>query len=155
MYKINFKGINCLNKTPGRHSKKCSLVLFFVIITYFLGTNCYSEVRWKIDNRVDLKSPPKDVVVSPGSKNIYILTGNGTILIYSLDGRLLETIETEKQVDQLKAGANNNSLLLINREKKYVETLTLDFIQKINTAGAPFKGKADAPIVITVFSEFQ
>lgn len=45
--------------------------------------------------------------------------------------------------------------ILSSRTGSTVQLITLDFIQNINVTGSPFKGPADAPIAIAVFSDFQ
>jgi hypothetical protein len=39
--------------------------------------------------------------------------------------------------------------------KKTVQVVSLDFFQKINVSGAPFKGPEDAAVVIAVFDDFE
>jgi hypothetical protein len=52
-------------------------------------------------------------------------------------------------------GPKEDLLLLKSRKNRTVEILVLDFIQKINTSGSPFKGPKDAPVEIAVFSDFE
>ncbi|MBW2480543.1 MAG: DsbA family protein, partial [Deltaproteobacteria bacterium] len=42
-----------------------------------------------------------------------------------------------------------------SRQKKTVDVIALNFIRKINVSGSPFKGRADAAVTFTVFSDFQ
>ena len=54
-----------------------------------------------------------------------------------------------------KLGPGGETLILRSGKNKTVELVTLDFIQKINITGSPFKGPQDAPVVIAVFDDFQ
>ncbi len=38
---------------------------------------------------------------------------------------------------------------------RQVKGLRLSFVQDIDIKGSPFKGPADAPVVITIFSDYQ
>jgi hypothetical protein len=81
--------------------------------------------------------------------------GQGEILVYSSTQKIEGKIDVGKQVDQLKLGPRGDTLILTSGRNKTVQVATVDFIKKINTAGAPFKGAEDAAVVIAVFDDFQ
>jgi hypothetical protein len=49
----------------------------------------------------------------------------------------------------------NDVLFLSSHKNKTVKIILLDFILDISIAGSPYKGPDTAPVVITVFSDFQ
>ena len=69
--------------------------------------------------------------------------------------QLKEKINVGSQVDQIKVGPREDLLLLTSKQNKTVQILTLDFITPVNVAGSPFKGPADAPVMIAVFNDFE
>jgi hypothetical protein len=83
------------------------------------------------------------------------LTDQGEIVIYSSAGKIEAKIDVGKHVDQLKLGPRGDSLILSSGKKKTVEIVTVDFIQKINISGAPFKGPENAAVVVAVFDDFE
>ena len=89
------------------------------------------------------------------SRTFFVLNDRGEVLVFSSDGSLKEKIPVGKHIDQIKVGPRADLLYLTSRKKKTVEIVELDFIQKINTAGSPYKGPVDAPVVITVFTDFE
>ena len=68
---------------------------------------------------------------------------------------LKDKISVGSHVDGLKVGPEEDILLLTSRKNKTVQILLLDFIQDIDISNSPFKGPADAPVEIAVFSDFQ
>ena len=46
-------------------------------------------------------------------------------------------------------------LILTSGKAKTVQIITLDFIQEINISGSPFKGKAEAPVAVATFNDFE
>jgi len=112
-------------------------------------------VEWNRGNVLKLKEPPVDIAVSSRGRWIFVLTQGGEISIYSADGRLEDTIVVGDGVDDIEAGAREEVLLLTNRKAGTIEKIHLEFIQKINTKDSPFKGPADAPVVVCVFTDFQ
>ena len=132
----------------------------FIFITALLTTLIFSavsfaRVEWDIQKKLKLDTPPVDVAVSRNGDWIFILTDSGKILIYSSTGELKGQVNVGNHVDQIRVGSKENHLVLSSRENKTIEILTIDFIQQINIAGSPFKGPADAPVVMVVFSDFQ
>jgi hypothetical protein len=112
-------------------------------------------VEWDVKKTLNLKDAPLDLAVSKNGKWIFILTGAGEIAIYSATGHLEDTIAVGSHVNRIKEGPEDNLLLVSDRENKTVQVVALDFIQKINTTGAPVRGNADAPVTIALFAEFQ
>ena len=134
---------------------KYFICLLAVICVPLASSPSRATVEWNVRETLKLDTPPRDVAVSKSGKRIYILTDQGTILLYSPAGNLMEKIPIGKHIDQIIDGPQEDILLLKSRQNKTVQILTLDFIKKINTKGSPFKGPADAPVLIAVFSEFQ
>ena len=131
-----------------------------IFLTTFLTMVVFSVesvalVEWDVQQKLKMDTPPVDVAVSKDGKWIFVLDDSGNILIYSSNGKLEDKISVGSHVDQIRVGPKDNLLLLSSRKNKTVELLTIDFIHKINISGSPFKGSADAPVVIAVFSDFQ
>jgi hypothetical protein len=95
------------------------------------------------------------VETSVNGKWVFILTEQGEILIYASNGVLRDTIVVGDSIDGIKAGPREDILFLSSRRDRTVQVITLDFIHDINITGSPFKGPADAPIAIAVYSDFQ
>ena len=82
-------------------------------------------------------------------------TGRGEILIYASSGKLEDTISVGEHVDSIRVGPKDDVLLLTSGKEKRVQIVTLDFIKEIGISDSPFKGNADAQVVIAVFDDFQ
>jgi hypothetical protein len=107
------------------------------------------------ENSTKIEKTPVDVAVSLNGRWVFVLTAQGSILIYSGDGRLEDEITVGNHVDGIKVGPEQDILLLTSRKNKTVEILVLDFVQNIDISNSPFKGPADAAVTIAVFSDFQ
>ena len=135
--------------------QKILIFLAGFLTAVVFSANSFARVEWDVQKKLKMDTPPVDVAVSTDGKWIFVLDDSGNILIYSSDGKLEDTISVGRHVDQIRIGPKENLLLLSSRKNKTVELLAIDFIHKINISGSPFKGSADAPVVITVFSDFQ
>ena len=114
-----------------------------------------AKVEWRIENTLKTGQPPLDVAVSADGQSIFVLTSNGSVLIYNSQGKLEDTIKVGSHIDQIRGGPGRDQILATSRQNQTVEVITLNFIREINVMGSPSKGRTDAPVIVTVFSDFQ
>ena len=133
--------------------KACLILVSIVFLT--AASRVYATVEWNIQNTVKTEAVPLDVALSPDGKSVFVLTDDGKVLIYNRNGKLKDTIRVGTHVDQIRIGPSGEQLFATSRKKRTVEVITLTFIHKINILGSPFKGPEEAPVIITVFTDFQ
>jgi hypothetical protein len=131
------------------------LVSSVIVLGAFSGSPASDTVEWNVYRTLQLDATPIDLVISPDARRIFVLTDQGKILVYSSTTNLEATLNVGKNVDQIKLGPGEDTLILKSSKDKTVQLVTLDFIQNINVSGAPFKGPEDAAVVIAVFDDFQ
>lgn len=131
---------------------KTFIVALVLMISGSVGS---ATLEWEILRTLKLEAPPLDVAIAPDGKSVYILTHNGDILIYDLDGRLKDIIEIREPVDQIQLGPSGDYLIASDRQNKTVKVIKLEFIKQITIDGSPFKGPETAPVVIADFSDFE
>lgn len=137
-------------------SNRTKLCFVLIIAFFVLAVSlAHSAVEWNIQKTLKTDSVPLDVTVSQNGRSIFILTEEGDVLIYDREGTLTDTIKVGTHVDQIRIGPRDELLFATSRQNKSVEVIELDYIYTIDTAGSPFKGPQEAPVVITVFSDFQ
>ena len=95
------------------------------------------------------------MVQSVDGKYIYILTANNKLLIYEPNGNLKASVDVDPGVVAIDTDARGENVLLIDKDKKSFSVFSVAFVAEVDITGAPFKGKADAPITIAVFSDFE
>jgi hypothetical protein len=120
-----------------------------------VGARVEAAVDWEIARTVKLEAEPNDVVVSPDGRRTFVLTAAGDVLIYSAQGVLEEQIHVGTGFDTIASSTAGDRLVLSSRSRSAIQFVALDFVREINTVGAPYKGPADAPVTVAVFSDFQ
>ncbi|MGD9413037.1 MAG: hypothetical protein PVJ54_14320 [Desulfobacterales bacterium] len=139
-----------------REKIKLVLLLTMAIVLGALATSFASDnVEMNVYKTLQLEETPIDVAVSPDGRRIFVLTDQGEIVVYSSAAKVEGKIDVGQHVDQIKLGPRGESLILKSGKNKTVQIVTVDFVQKINLSGSPFKGPEDAPVVIAVFDDFQ
>jgi len=132
---------------------------FCLVLAVLIFLPAISQVQGAVE--LDLEKTlrpdavPMDVAVSPDGKSTFVLTDKGTVLIYDDQGNLKDTIQVGPQIDQIEIGPSGEQLFAASRKNKTVDIILLTFIQEIQTAGSPFKGAENAPVTITVFTDYQ
>ena len=133
--------------------------IYAALITGLLFTllisPCQAALEWNVLKTLKLKNQPLDMAFSTTRNQIYVLSDKGEILIYEPNGRLLEKMDVDNNIDRIQLIPNSDILLLSSSKGKQISIIRLDFIQNINIKGSPFKGSENAPVVIVEFSEFQ
>lgn len=147
-----------LKRTAQKELQMKTRLVVFLLVPVILLTLCphsFALVDWDVKKTLKIEKTPVDAAVSLNGRWVFVLTAQGSILIYSGDGRLEDEITVGNHVDGIKVGPEQDILLLTSRKNKTVEILVLDFIQNLDVSNSPFKGPADAPVTIAVFSDFQ
>lgn len=131
------------------------LVLWFFIFASWGAPMAQAEVEWQTLSTLNLDKKPLDLVSSPKGDLIYVLT-EGEVLIYATKSKSIQDrIPVDKGVDRIAVAPRGGELFLTNEKTKTFSVVSVAFVQNIDVKGAPFKGPADAPVVIAVFSDFQ
>lgn len=114
-----------------------------------------SGVQGQVENSWQLPEKPIDLVYSLDGKRVFILTDQQQVLVYDAEGNLLGKIAVKKGVSSIDIAPRGERLYLLNDKDNSFTDLSVDFVVDIDVTGSPFLGKADAPVTIAVFTDFQ
>lgn len=113
-----------------------------------------AKIFQTVDKTYTATTSPIDLAVSGDGNLTFVLGPNGKVTIYTKDGGK-EEISVDGDFDHIVAPGNGDKIWLSSQKTKQVKEVFVDFMKQINTDGSPFLGEEKAPIVITVFSDFQ
>ena len=135
---------------------KILALLATVIVPFSISSLSASDaVQWTLLKTLKLEAAPLDVAVSADGRRIFVLTEQGKIIVYTANAEEEATIDVGDHVDKIQVGPRGDIIFSNSRKNKTVQVFAVDFIQNIDVSNSPFKGPADAPIVIAVFDDFQ
>jgi DNA-binding beta-propeller fold protein YncE len=138
--------------------KQLAWIMVFTSVIVFGGLStgpASGAVESQVYRTLKLDAAPIDMAISPDGRRLFVLTDQGEVLVYSSATNIEATINVGQNVDQIKIGPQEDTLILKSTRDKTIQIVALDFIQKINVSGSPFKGPEDAAVVIAVFDDFQ
>jgi DNA-binding beta-propeller fold protein YncE len=103
-----------------------------------------------------LDAKPIDMTITADGKYIFVLAEGGRVLSYdNTSGELKGTINVSESAMSIATSSSGDFLLLADSKSNTLEMVGISFVEEIDIAGLPFKGPADAPVVIAVFSDYQ
>jgi len=132
-----------------------SSLIAILLICLGIPAPVHAEVEYNVLKTFKLEDQPVDMAFSTHRNEIYVLNPKGELLIYAANGRLTEKINVGKDYDRLQLIQGSDVLFLSSRKDKTIQVVQLEFVQKIDTSGSPYKGSENSPVIIAVFSEFQ
>lgn len=104
---------------------------------------------WKLPNK------PLDIVYSLDGKKVFILTDHKQVLVYEANGNLLGKIDVDSGVTAIDIAPRGEKLFVINQKSNSFTDISVDFVVNVDTTGSPYLGKANAPVTIAVFTDFE
>ena len=132
-----------------------SRLALVILALSMAASGAFAEVEIDLEKTLTPDGVPLDVAVSKDGRRTFVLTDNGTILVYDRAGNQADIIKIGAHINQIELDQNGERLFATSRQNKTVEIITVDFIHQINTLGSPLKGPQEAPVTIAVFSDFQ
>ena len=118
-------------------------------------TNVSGDLNWTVQANWSLPAKPLDLVHSLDNKKVFILTADSKVHIFAADGRKLGEMPVEADTVAIDIAPRGEMLSLINGRTNSFTAMDIGFSQQIDITGAPVRGKADAPVTLVVFSDFE
>ena len=113
------------------------------------------QVEWQVMQNWPTESKTLDMVHSLDGKYVYILNDNALVQIYNKQGLLKGSIPVAKGVSAIDIAPQGETLYLIDNDKNTFSSISVSFVVDVDISGSPFKGPVDAPVVMSIFTDFQ
>jgi DNA-binding beta-propeller fold protein YncE len=131
------------------------LLVAAAFLTLGLAGNGHAEMDYEVKQTISLGQNVIDLAASADGKYLYVLQQDGTLNVYTGSGQLKETLKVGPSVSKIAVSPDGSLLYLTEKGSKAVKIAEVSYMATIDTVGSPFKGAADAPVVIAVYSDFQ
>jgi hypothetical protein len=113
-----------------------------------------ADVELTAVRNISLDSKPLDIATTVDGKLVYLLMP-GTIQVYNVvSDRVTRTIPVDGKFDRITVSLGN-TMVLSSSTDNTLQVLKVDLIQNIDISGRPYKGPAQAPVVIAIFEDYQ
>jgi hypothetical protein len=129
------------------------LVAVMFILTAVLSAHAKVDLTSIGDIKLDVR--PLDVAASADGKLVFLLAP-GRLLVYSVsEKRTTESLVVDAAFDRISYSEESKLLILTGSTSKRLRIVRVEPIQEIDISGHPFKGPADAPVILALFDDYQ
>ncbi len=114
-----------------------------------------NRIEWNVLQHWPTAGKTLDMVHSLDGKFVYLLNDKQTVQVFNSQGQLQGSIPVEEGVTAIDIAPQGELLYLINNKNQTFSSVGVSFIVDVDITGSPFKGPADAPVTITLFTDFE
>ena len=132
--------------------KICILVAALIFCFSAVGM---AEVVTGDSKTFKLDAKPIDMTTTADGKYTFVLAEGGKVLVLDKSGTVKDTLSVKESVVSIGTSPSGDFLLLADSKSNTLEIVRISFVVDIDITGLPFKGPANAPVVIAVFSDYQ
>ena len=136
------------------HQVRNICILLVALFFCFSGL-ALAEVEIVDTKNIVLESNPIDIATSADGNYTFVLAKGGKISIFDRSGTLKDTLTVDEAVENIGTSPKGDFLLLTTSKEKALQIVKISFVVDIDISGLPFKGPANAPVLIAIFNDYQ
>jgi len=130
------------------------------IVTLLLGlivtaSPVYAELQKNLVKSELLNKAPLAIAQSVSDGRLFVLLEGGEVLIYSANGEPQEQFTVDADVTTLEVSPDGQRLYLGKAKSRELQLVDLAYVQQLPVNNSAVRGAANAPVTITIFSDFQ
>lgn len=114
-----------------------------------------AAIEWQSGPALKTPAAPIDVTISADGNRTFVLTEGGKIQIYDQAGKLSDSLDVDPSTDHIATNGEGNLLVISSSKNGVAQQIEISYRFPFDYKDSPFLGKADAPVVLAVFSDFQ
>jgi len=131
----------------------CSYLVPVLLVTVLSVLPVAAAMQVEGTQSVRLTKMALDVATTADGSKVFVLLKGGEVQMLAPSGELLERFSVAADAEQLAISPEGDRLYLtVGQELRLVELAALHDLPALNS---PVKGSVDAPVTMTVFSDFQ
>lgn len=132
-----------------------SLLMAVALTLLILPLPGIAAVDLEMLEDIAVDATPIDVITSKDGRWIYVLTSEANVHVYSTEGTLKGTAALDPGARGIACGAEDGVLYVTYSDRHTIQTVRLDPVHDFETSYSPFKGPADAPVTLALFTDFE
>ena len=130
-------------------------VCILLLVLLLSSSLALAEVEKGASRSIKLDAKPIDMTTTADGKYTFVLAEGGKVLIIDSSGTVKDTLKVSDSAISIGTSPDGSYLLLADSKSNTLEVLQISFVVDIDISGLPYKGPADAPVVIAMFSDYQ
>ena len=130
-------------------------VCILLLVLLLSSSLAVAEVEKGASRSIKLDAKPIDMTTTADGKYTFVLAEGGKVLIIDSSGTVKDTLKVSDSAISIGTSPDGSYLLLADSKANTLEVLQISFVVDVDISGLPYKGPADAPVVIAMFSDYQ
>lgn len=130
-------------------------LLLTLLCLGLLARPAAADIEWQAGPPLKTTAPPLAVATSADGSRTFVLVEGGQVQIFDQAGNLRDTIPVDPAMDHLTSDAEGQRLIVSSRQKGTAQPIDISYRFPFDYTDSPFLGKAEAPVVLALFSDFQ
>ena len=112
-------------------------------------------VEWNVLSQWSTGVKTIDMVHSLDGKFVYILTDTSKVNVFDSNGELQGSIPVDPTVSSIDIAPQGEKLYLVDNTLNQFQAISVAFVHTIDIKDSPFEGPVDAPVTLTLFTDFE
>lgn len=136
----------------------CLLALFFCGGNQALAISESGQdnhVEWQRLTSWNFGAKPLAMVHSLDAKYLFVLTEGQQVEVYNNQGQLQGSIPVDPGVTAIDIAPQGELLYLLDSSRQTFTAVAISFVIAVDTGDAPYKGPANAPVSMVLFTDFE
>jgi hypothetical protein len=129
--------------------------VLLLVLLFSFSSLALAEIEKGASKTIKLDAKPIDMTTTADGKYTFVLAEGGKVLIIDSSDTVTDTLKVSDSAVSIGTSPDGSYLLLADSKANTLEVVQISFIVDIDISGHPFKGPADAPVVIAMFSDYQ
>jgi len=130
-------------------------ITFFLFLLLGINESVFAKVESKVLINVTLDEAPEDITVSSDGATAYILCAKNILIYSTQENKVIDTIPLTGKFSQIALSPDGGKLFLTGAKKKQLSIIQISQVYDIEIGRSPVIGKADAPVSVFAFLDYQ
>jgi len=114
-----------------------------------------NRVEWSVEQTWPVTGKTLSMVHSLDGKLVYILNDKQEVQVFNNQGELQGSIPVDKGVSAIDIAPQGETLYFVDDINNTYSSISVSLVVDVDISGSPFKGPADAPVTIALFTDFE
>lgn len=136
---------------------KLRLATFFTLCTFvFCFTNtAFAKTEWEFIKEIYFEGKPLDIAVSKDGAYAYILCEESIQVYSKQENKVTDIIPLKDEFSKIVISSEGGELFLTNKKNKKLAIIKISQSFDIEIGASPIIGRADVPVGVFVFMDYQ
>ena len=138
-----------------KHLPNRLFICMIILAALCLSAAVSAEVEWNTLKDIEIKETPLDIAIARDGLTVFILCEKSIQLYSIMEGKVTDTLPVTGSFSQIAISPDGETLLLTDAKNKQLSVIRVTPVYNIEIGLSPVIGKADAPVTIFAFMDYQ